>query len=204
MIDSFILSPVKQNDARNSARLNCGTGTTTSPHTITMMLGVSRTLRVATRRGLTLSLSQPTASQSRHFAVDADAPKMRTSKVKKKNKSVAQDDGGSSKELNLVLASLDAPSRTEPPISKEEKDRRHQIGRNYGIGRFRQHNEIEHDLACKIQMKKHAIKMMPRDSKLKEEALKTDADDPPMWRNIAMLTPPIKNFDPSQFVERDD
>jgi hypothetical protein len=124
-------------------------------------------------------------------------------KVKKKAKSV-KEDSARSKDLDVILASLDAQAREEPPISEEEKARRHRIGRNYGIGRFRQHNEIDHDLTCKMQMKKHAMKMLPRDSKLKEEALKVDADDPPLWRNLAMWTPPIKDFDPSLFVERDD
>lgn len=52
-----------------------------------------------------------------------------------------------SKDLDLLLAALNAPSRREPPISIEEKARRHEIGRNYVIGRFQQHNEIHHDLA---------------------------------------------------------
>jgi hypothetical protein len=167
------------------------------------MLGVSglRTFRAVTRRGLPSS-DCVVSSQSR-FATDSEKPKQKTSKVKKKAKSV-KEDSARSKDLDLVMASLDAPSREESPISEEEKARRYQIGRNYVIGRFRRHNEIEHDLTCKMQMKKHAMKMLPKDTKLKEEALKVDADDPPLWRNLAMWTAPIKDFDPSQFIESDD
>jgi hypothetical protein len=157
------------------------------------MLGVSGlgTFRAVARRGLPSSQCVD-SSQSRF-----------SSKVKKRAK-VVKEDSARSKDLDLVLASLDAPSREEPPISDEEKARRHEIGRNYGIGRFRRHNEIEHDLTCKMQMKKHAIKMLPRNSKLKEEALKLDADDPPLWRNLAVWTAPIKDFDPSQYIESED
>jgi hypothetical protein len=168
------------------------------------MLGVSglRTFRAVARRGLP-SLDCVVASQSRYATDSSEKPKQKTSKVKKKAKTV-KEDSARSKDLDLVLASLDASPREEPPISEEEKARRHQIGRNYVIGRFRRHNEIEHDLTCKLNMKKHAIKMLPKDSKLKVEALKVDADDPPLWRNLAMWTAPIKDFDPSQFIERED
>lgn len=173
-----------------------------------MMLGVSglRALRATARRSPSAAAS-PIASQWRSFAHDPEAAKQKVSKVKRKSKSVKKEDGARSKDLDVVLASLDAAATQEPPISQEEKARRHEIGRNYGIGRFKQHNEIEHDLACKIQMKKHAVKMLPRDSKLKEAAMKVDSDDtdePPLWRNLAMWTPPIKDFDPSQFIERND
>jgi len=137
--------------------------------------------------------------------------KTRQSKVKKKKK---QDDGsgggqstggGRSKELDLILAALDAPMKKEGPISDEEKARRYRIGRNYVIGRFRLHNEIDHDLTCKIHMKRHAIKMLPKNSKLKEEALKIEMEPlPPSWRQLPVWTPPIPNFDPSKFVEKEE
>ena len=112
--------------------------------------------------------------------------------------------GTRDRELDLILASLDAPLRLEGELSPEEKARRYEIGRNYVIGRFRQHNEIHHDLACKIKLKSHAIKMIPKNTKLKEEAMKIDDSCPPGWRHIAKWTAPIPGFDPSQFVDKDD
>ena len=88
----------------------------------------------------------------------------------------------------------------EPPISEEEQQRRHDIGRNYVIGRFEQHNAFHHDLACKLAMKQHAIKMLPRNSKIRDEALRTDYNldgvEPPLARHIPQETPPapsVKN-----------
>jgi hypothetical protein len=95
---------------------------------------------------------------------------------------------------------LDAPISKPPSPSEEERKRRHEIGRNYVIGRFNQHNELHHDLGCKLQLKKHAIKMLPRNTRLKEAALRIDEDYPPLWRNIPVETPPIENFDPSPFI----
>lgn len=113
-------------------------------------------------------------------------------------------DTGRDKNLELILASLNAPMRVEPEISRDEKARRYEIGRNYVIGRFQQHNDLHHDLACKIQLKMHCVKMLPRNSKLKEEALKIDGEGPPPWRHIAKWTAPIPNFDPTQFLDKDD
>ena len=111
---------------------------------------------------------------------------------------------GKSKELNLILAALDAPMRKEPPISEEEKARRFEIGRNYNIGRFRFHNEIHQDLAQKIHLKKHAIKMLPRNSKIREEALKESDEAPPPWRKVPTWTPPIPGFNPSLYLIKDE
>lgn len=111
---------------------------------------------------------------------------------------------GRDKNLELILASLNAPVRTEPEISQEEKTRRYDIGRNYVIGRFQQHNELHHDLTCKIHLKRHAVKMLPRNSKVKEEAMKIDNSGPPPWRHIARWTPPIPGFDPTPFLDKDD
>ena len=94
--------------------------------------------------------------------------------------------------------------RVEGEISPEEKARRYQIGRNHVIGRFQQHNDLNHDLTCKIHLKKHAVKMLPRNSKLKEEAMKIDSEGPPLWRHIAKWTPPIPGFNPSEFANKDD
>ena len=143
-------------------------------------------------------------SQVRSFSDAADGPKQKQVKAKKKVKSSGKDtESQRSKELNIIMAALDAPVRKEPPISEEEKAHRFQIGRNYTIGRLRQHNENEHDLTCKIRMKQHAINMLPRGSKLKEEALEESEEMPPRWRNIPVWTAPIPGFDPSEFKDRD-
>jgi hypothetical protein len=65
-----------------------------------------------------------------------------------------------SKDLDLILAALNAPMRLEPPISEEEKARRHEIGRNYVIGRFKQHNAIHHDLAWYVVATCHTIRIL--------------------------------------------
>jgi hypothetical protein len=96
------------------------------------------------------------------------------SSKKNKNAYTGQNQGSRDRALDIILRCLDAPKATEPPISEEERQRRHEIGRNYVIGRFEAHNELNHDLACKLVMKQHAIQMLPRDSKLREEALKVN------------------------------
>jgi hypothetical protein len=134
-----------------------------------------------------------------------DGPKIKQAKAKKKDKSKQKDDGsGKSKEYNLVVAALDAPIKKEPPISEEERARRHEIGRSYNIGRFRFHNQVNQDLTNKIHLKKHAINMLPRNSKMKEEAMKENDESPPPWQSVPGWTPPITNFDLSQYISRDD
>jgi hypothetical protein len=123
--------------------------------------------------------------------------------------SAKKTESQASKELKLILASLDAPMGVEPnlPLSDEEKARRHEIGRQYVIGKFEQHNTLDHDLTCKIYLKNHAINMLPRNTKLRDDAMNTEdggAEDPPPWRHIPTWTPPIKNFKPSDFIEKKD
>lgn len=146
------------------------------------------------RQWLPASSSRLRTPQTRGLAV----------KAKKPPGTPVNADMGRDRNLELILSALNAPTRVEPAIETTEQVRRSMVGRNHVIGRFQQHNEIHHDLACKIQLKKHAVQMMPRNSKLKEEALKVDGVGPPLWRHIAKWTPPIANFDPSEFVDRDD
>lgn len=142
---------------------------------------------------------------TRSFAKLNPAASAKKKKQAAATPSTVPADTGRDKNLELILASLDAPMRVEPEVSAEEKARRYEIGRNYVIGRFREHNEINHDLACKIQLKKHCIKMLPRNNpKLKEEALKIDGDGPPPWRLIAKWTPPIPGFDPTPFLDKEE
>jgi hypothetical protein len=137
------------------------------------------------------------------LATETGPAKQRQSKVSsaKKPASSNSSSGGRPNDLQLILAALDAPMKQEDPLSPEEKERRHQIGRNYVIGKFRQHNEIHHDLACKLQLKKHAINMLPKNTKLREEALKIDDSGPPSWRKHAVWTPPIPGFDPTLYSD---
>lgn len=136
---------------------------------------------------------------------DADAPKKKQQKAKKKSKVAAGPDVAGQKNLQLILDSLNAPIRKEGKISEEERQRRHEIGRKYVIGRFRQHNEQEHDLTCKIHLKQHAIKMLPKNNeKLRNAALEVSQEMPPPWRHIPVWTPPIEGFDPTQLVDKED
>uniref|UniRef100_A0A7S1E027 Uncharacterized protein n=1 Tax=Thalassionema nitzschioides TaxID=33649 RepID=A0A7S1E027_9STRA len=92
--------------------------------------------------------------------------------AKKKRKQKGGGTEGNDRVMNLVLKSLNAPRKKAPEPDEKEAARRSEIVRNYNIGMFNEHNEREHDLACKIALKQHAIKILPRDSYLKEDALK--------------------------------
>eukprot|EP00521_Asterionellopsis_glacialis_P000874 CAMPEP_0195255038 /NCGR_PEP_ID=MMETSP0706-20130129/5403_1 /TAXON_ID=33640 /ORGANISM="Asterionellopsis glacialis, Strain CCMP134" /LENGTH=174 /DNA_ID=CAMNT_0040307815 /DNA_START=28 /DNA_END=552 /DNA_ORIENTATION=+ len=132
--------------------------------------------------------SQPLQPQKRHLAAapSSDGTRKRD------------------KQLEIALATLNAPIHKEPPVDADEQKRRYDIGRNYNIGRVNRHNELHHDLACKLKLKNHAIRMLPKHSKIKEEALKIDAEGPPLWRDIMADTPPIPGFDPNVFLEGED
>jgi hypothetical protein len=169
------------------------------------MLGSSR---IASRRLLPSQLLFARGGV-RLLAVDAEAPKQRQQKAVKKKKKSTQaasgEDAFGSKNLQLMMASLDAPRKQEGPISEEEKLRRMEIGRNHVIGRFRRHNDIDHDLSCKLHLKKHAIKMFPRgNQKLKEEALAISDEMPPSWRHMPVWTAPIEGFDRSKLVDKEE
>merc|ERR1712146_615107 len=104
---------------------------------------------------------------------------------------------------NKVVSCLDAKVVDEPPVpTKEEMERRHKVGRNYVIGMFERHNELHHDLNCKIRLKNHAIKMLPKKSKLREAALEIDDEGPPRWRPMPVWTPPIPDFNAEEFLSR--
>lgn len=128
---------------------------------------------------------------------------------KKKQKSAAgggpsEEGMAQSKTYKMVLDALNAPVTKPPPASKEEMERRFQVGRNYVIGSFERHNEWNHYLACKIRMKNHAIKMLPKNTALRKAALEIDEEGPPAWRRIPVWTPPIEGFDPDEFLEDSD
>lgn len=144
----------------------------------------------------------------RSFSDAADGAKIKQPKVKRKDKKSknADDDGtGKDRLTDIMVKSYDAPYRKAPRGSDEEMARRAEIGRNYVIGRFNQHNELEHDLAVKIRMKRRAIKFLPKDGIWKAEALKIDDfTGPPEWRHIPAWTPPIPGFNPTEYIEREE
>jgi hypothetical protein len=147
-----------------------------------MLASAPRTTCIFSR--FSLSSQQRLGLAARNFAKAAVTkkevkPRQQQKVVAAPKKQKADVSGGRPNDLQLILAALDAPMRQEPALSQEERDRRFQIGRNYVIGKFREHNEIHHDLACKLQLKKHAINMLPKKSKLREEALRIDDSGPP-------------------------
>ena len=115
-----------------------------------------------------------------------------------------EDTSNRDKNAELVIRCLDAPIIHPPPPSKEEAIRRYAVGRASNIGLIEMHNDREHDLACKIKIKMHAVNMLPKYSTLKEKALEEDDIGPPLYRPIPKTFPPIENFDPSIFQEDDD
>lgn len=108
------------------------------------------------------------------------------------------------RDLEVILAALDAPKIKPPSANEEEMARRERIRKAFTIGKFKEHNLENHELTCKIKMKQHAINMLPRNSKLKEKALEIDDTGPPRWRRIPAWTPPIPGFDPNQFTLTDE
>ncbi|CAJ1966923.1 unnamed protein product [Cylindrotheca closterium] len=157
---------------------------------------VKRATVSVTRRPAFLSAAE------RYFS--DEGPKKAVRKVKKKPKKSTQETGGRPKDLEIILAALDAPFTKAPPADKEEMARREQILKNYTVGKFKQHNQENHDLACKLTMKKHAIKMLPKGSELKRKALEVDNEGPPRWRNIPLWTPPIPNFNYKDYTTLDE
>jgi len=138
------------------------------------------------------------AISSRYFS--DEGPKQRVVKVKKKKKESKAGENARSRDLQLLLAFLDAPKIKPPPADEQETIRRELIQKNYTIGKFKQHNEDNHDIACKLRMKKHAISMLPKLTVLKEKALEVDDSLPPRWRTIPAWTPPIPDFNSSDYM----
>ena len=125
----------------------------------------------------------------------------------------AEEKSKSDRMTKVLIDVIDAKPRKAAKPSKEEAERRHRIGRNYVIGNFKRHNAINHDLACKIKLKNHAIRLLPKkdDPKfgyLKKAAMEIDMGEdatPPYSRPIPLDTPPIPDFDPSRFMgEKED
>jgi hypothetical protein len=150
--------------------------------------------------------SRPVVSLSltRRWFSDADDPKQRISKVKKREKKATGEGDGRSRDLDLLLACLNAPKSKPPPPDEQELARRQEILKSYTIGIFRKHNQENHEIACKLKLKRHAINMLPKNSKLKEKALEVDDIMPPRWRRMPAWTPPIPGFNPSEFIIQEE
>jgi len=125
----------------------------------------------------------------------------------------------------IMVEAIDAPYIGPPPAPEEEMAERYRIGRNYVIGCFERHNEINHDLAVKIRMKRYALRMLPKEGQIGDSSLELDGKTtsvygrwreeamkiehwstigPPSHRPIPMHTPPIPGFDIEQYMENDD
>ena len=99
-----------------------------------------------------LSLAMPMAKTSPEEARTAQK------KVKKEKKGpsaskLAKESSAENKLYELQIKAFDAPGRDPPLASEEEMERRYHVGRDYVIGCFKRHNELNHDLAVKIRMK---------------------------------------------------
>jgi hypothetical protein len=139
-------------------------------------------------------------------ATSASTPQSKQKKKVSKGGGAGGKGGGvsaSDKIYNTLVACLDAPGRKAPRASDEEMARRAEIGRQYVIGCFQQHNELNHDISCKIKMKIFAVKMLPRGTMWKEEALKITNEGPPLYRKIPVLTPPIPGYNVSDWIKED-
>ena len=133
--------------------------------------------------------------------------KQSKAKNKKSTTDLQEEGSKDSKSYKMVLAALNAPVTKPPPASDEEMERRFQVGRNYVVGSFEEHNEMEHILSCKIRLKNHTISMLPRNSEnpiIRKAAMEVDDEGPPSWRHVPVWTPPIEGFDPEAFFDEDD
>ncbi|KAL3812020.1 hypothetical protein ACHAXA_001327 [Cyclostephanos tholiformis] len=175
-----------------------------------------------------ISITPPLALPLPAKKTSPEEPKTAQKKVNKEKKGpstakLEKMDSAEKRITDLLIKAYDAPSLVPPPASAEEMAQRYNVGRNYVIGCFRRHNELNHDLAVKIRMKKYALRMMPREGidlgdvtttssdgrsvygKWKAEALKVnDSWGPPDHRHVPMYTPPIEGFDISQYMNMGD
>lgn len=144
------------------------------------------------------------ATQQSNFATATRKKAIKVNKNKKSKK--GKDDSGGAIDPNteILIRCLDAPKRPKEIVSEEEAARRYEVGRNHVIGAFNQHNMQNHQLVCKMKLKKHAIKLLPKDTTWKEEALKIDMSEdalPPLWRDIPMDFPAPPNFNVKDYED---
>jgi len=173
---------------------------------LTWRLAIRTVNRQCGSTGIAPLLSSTNHLQSVSFSslFSEDDQKVTKKKKNKKKQKKEKTQSEKSKITDILIKCADAPIESPPPASDEEMERRYQIGRNYVIGKFKEHNERNHDLACKIKMKQFAIKMLPRGTMWKEEALKISTGDdggPPLWRRVAVDTPPIPGFNAADWIQ---
>lgn len=166
-----------------------------------------------------------------------ETPKASQKKVNKEKKgpSASKLEKSASAETrieSLLIKAIDAPYLIPPKPSIEEAERRYNVGRNYVIGSFQRHNEMYHDLAVKIRMKRYALQLLPRETfdlgdvttttttvgsgdieqksksvyaTWKSNALKINPNwGPPDHRHVPMHTPPIEGFDVNLYADKED
>ena len=115
----------------------------------------------------TLQLALPAANKKKSASSET-TPKASPKKVNKEKKgpSASKLEKQVSQESRmeaLLIKAYDAPALLPPSPSVEEANRRYEVGRNYVIGSFERHNEMYHDLAVKIRMKRYALQLLPRE-----------------------------------------
>jgi hypothetical protein len=182
-----------------------------------------------------LQLALPAANKKK---TASETPKASQKKVNKEKKGpsaskLEKSASAESRIESLLIKAYDAPSLLPPAPSTEEAALRYNIGRNYVIGSFRRHNEMYHDLAVKIRMKKYALQLLPRETydlgdttissadgggsdakgssrsvyaQWKSNALKYNPNGwgPPDHRHVPMYTPPIEGFDINLYADKED
>lgn len=180
-----------------------------------------------------LQLALPAANKKK---TASETPKASQKKVNKEKKGpsaskLEKSASAESRIESLLIKAYDAPSLLPPAPSTEEAALRYDIGRNYVIGSFRRHNEMYHDLAVKIRMKRYALQLLPRETydlgdttissadgggsdakgssvyaQWKSNALKYNPNGwgPPDHRHVPMYTPPIEGFDINLYADKED
>eukprot|EP00956_Cyclotella_meneghiniana_P043152 scaffold255119_cov79-Cyclotella_meneghiniana.AAC.1 len=124
----------------------------------------------------------------------SDEPKVKQQKGGNKTKAPsasqsAAKEAASTKMERIMVEAIDAPYIGPPPAPEEEMAERYRIGRNYVIGCFERHNEINHDLAVKIRMKRYALRMLPKEGQIGDSSLELDGKTTSVygrWREEAM------------------
>ncbi|KAL7500635.1 hypothetical protein ACHAWT_009867 [Skeletonema menzelii] len=162
----------------------------------------------------------------------SEEPKTAQKKVKTKEKGasaskLAAKEAKTNRLVDLMTKAYDTPITPPPKVSEEEMAIRATIGRNHVIGCFKRHNEHNHDLAVKIRMKRHAMKLLPKEGEIGDTPIEIEGGStkskqtvygkwraaafkindrwgPPDSRPIPLLTPPIEGFDASLYMDAED
>ncbi|KAK1747128.1 hypothetical protein QTG54_002472 [Skeletonema marinoi] len=184
-----------------------------TPHLSTSIRSISTTP--------TLQQAMPAPKTSSEEPKTAQKKVIKTKEKSGSASKMAAKEAKTNRLVDLMTKAYDAPITPPPKVSDEEMAIRAMIGRNYVIGSFKRHNENNHDLAVKIRMKKHAMKLLPKEGEIgdtpiegekntvygkwRKAAFKVNGNwGPPDSRPIPMLTPPIEGFDASLYMDAED